>query len=166
MTGRLNRASGLFAQPMILRLLDHEAAQAKRHHTPIAVLRFVYNLEEGLDAAATRTAQQMLSQILNTQLRAVDLPGHLEDEYLIVLPITTEPGARALAARLVRSVSNLSLPFLTRHVRPSVCVGLSAHPGGEDCDGNVMGDWATAALREAQRQGPNSIVVYADMQDS
>ena len=165
MTGRLNRASGLFAQPMILRLLDHEAAQAKRHSTPIAVIRFSFLLDDDLDVAAARSAHQMLAQVLNTQLRAIDLPGHLEDDYLIVLPITTDAGSRALAARLVRAVAGLSLPFPTRRVNPAICVGLSTHPGGQACDGNALGDQARVAWREALRQGPNSIVNYSDLQE-
>ncbi len=164
MTGRLNRASGLFVQPMILRLLDHEAALAKRHSTPLAVMRLSYLLDDDLEAVAARSAHQMLAQILNTRLRAVDLPGHLENDYLIVLPITAEAGARALAVQLVYAIGSLILPFPARRVRPATCVGLSTHPGGTSCDGNALADQATDALREALRRGPNSIVSYSDLE--
>jgi len=159
-TGRLNRASGLLAQSMLLRLLDHEAAQAQRHNTPIAVIRLAIQLDAGLDEAAARVPQQILAQILNTQLRAVDLPGHLEDEYLIIMPITTEAGGRALAARLARAFAAISsnAPF-----QPALCVGLAGHPGGPDCSANALADQATTALREAQRLGPHNIVSYSDL---
>ena len=148
---------------MLLRLLDHEAAQARRHQTPIAVARFSFQLGEGLDEAARRSARQMLAQVLNTQLRAVDLPGHLEDDYLLVLPITTEAGARAAAARLVRAVTTLNLSFVSQRLIPAICIGLASHPGGQTCDGNVLADQASEALHQAQHLGPNSVVSYSDI---
>jgi GGDEF domain-containing protein len=160
MTGRLNRASGLLAQPMLLRLLDHEAAQAQRHNTPMAVIRLALQLDGGLDEAATRAAHQILAQILNSQLRAVDLPGHLEDEYLIIMPITTEAGGRALAARLARAFAghDLAVPL-----KPALCAGLAGHPGGPACNADALADQATAALRAAQRLGSNIVVSYSDL---
>jgi GGDEF domain-containing protein len=159
-TGRLNRASGLFAQPMMLRLLDHEAAQALRHNTPLTVVRLSLELNESLEEAAARRAHQALAQILNTQLRAVDLPGHLEDEYLLVLPITTETGGRVMARRLAASVASLDpapVPAL------AVCAGLASHPGGPGCNGNLLADHATAAQRAAQERGPHNVLSYSDL---
>jgi hypothetical protein len=163
MTGRLNRASGLFAQPLLLRLLDHEAAQSQRHETPLAVLRLSLHPDSPLDEAAWHAADQLAGQIFNTQLRAIDLPGHLEGGYLIVLPFTTEAGCRAVATRLVRAVAGLHLPYPAHHVGLALCAGAAAHPGGQQCDGSRLADQAGAALAEARRRGPHSVVTHGEI---
>jgi hypothetical protein len=161
MTGRLNRSSGLFAQTMILRLLDHEAAQAQRHSTPITIIRLALALPGSADEASERDLRQALVHLLNTQLRAVDLPGHLENDYLLVLPITTAPGGRTLAARIVAAIAALDPPPLPG---ATACAGVAHHPGGPECDGNLLGDHATVALRAAQRRGPNTVVEFANLE--
>jgi hypothetical protein len=151
---------------MLLRLLDHEVAQSQRHNTPLALLRMSLQPDSPLGEDMLRTAEQMVGQIFNTQLRAIDLPGHVAGAFMIVMPITTEAGCRVVGARLVRAVAGLHLPYPAHYMSLALCAGLAGHPGGPECDGNLLADHATAALAEAQRRGPHSVVSYGEIEGS
>jgi hypothetical protein len=127
-------------------------------------MRLSLRSDAALDEDSQRSTDQLVGQLLNTQLRAIDLPGHLEGSYLIVLPITTEAGCRAVAVRLVRAVAGLHLPYPAHHVGLALCAGVASHPGGRLCDGNRLSDHAGAALGEAVRRGPHSVVSYSEIE--
>lgn len=162
-TGRLNRASGFLTQPFLERLLLHEIARAKRYSDPIVLLRLSLHFNGPPDEAAIAQARSIVSHILNANLRAVDIPGHYEDDYLIILPNTSEAGGRLIASRLAQVVTARRAMNDAGAVPLAICMGLTAHPGGQDADAEALVSQTAIALAEARRRGANSVVEFAEV---
>ena len=164
-TGRLNRSTGLWAKPLLERLIQHEVARALRYSAPLTLVRVAIYAPERSDETALKTLNAMVANILNTHLRAVDMPGHYDGDYLIVLPNTDEAGAHIVAARLAHTVSVLQMPA-GFELQPAVCIGLASLPGGAVAEPSALIAQTAVALDEARRRGAHAVVAVSQLNRS
>jgi GGDEF domain-containing protein len=160
---RLNKKTGLYTQEILEILMFHEIARVERYPIPLAIIRIaaeytnkpVYEVIEG--------AKMAVAHILSSNLRVADVPGHYENDYILLLPVTDEPGAKVVAGRInkllfghqpLRNGGQLDLiPFM----------GIASIPQGAIITVDDFVARATIALNEARRRAPGSIVAYSEV---
>ena len=157
---RLNSESGLYPQKMLETLLDGEVLRAKRYPGPLSVLYIGLRFDEDPSAEMLKNAQVILANILHSGLREVDMPGHYQGNYLVVLPESDAEGARKAAERLVEDFGGKQVTRELREFGVSVCAGVASHPGGEGISSIELLSRASTALWEAHRRGPQNLVIF------
>jgi len=160
---RINYATGLFTRPLVETLLHHEIARAQRYPSPLTLLRLALYIPPG--DYPRELAHLLIADLLNTNLRATDVPGHFDDDYLIIFPATPLLGGLTVASRLAHRAKILH-PVeqgYGDHFDLAVCIGISAHQGGNEISEADLLAQASTALDEAKRKGPHSVVSFNEL---
>jgi diguanylate cyclase (GGDEF)-like protein len=160
---RLDRESGLYPQRMLESLLDSEVLRAKRYPGPISVLYIGLRFDENPTADILESAQSFLTNILQSGLREVDMPGHYQGNYLVVMPESDTDGARKAAQRLVDKFQGKQVTRELHEFGVSICAGVASHPGGEGISTQELLSRASTALWEAHRRGPRNLVIFDEI---
>jgi diguanylate cyclase len=160
---RLDRTTGLYPQKMLESLLDGEVLRAKRYPGPISVLYIGLRFDERPSNEIVESARSFVADILQTGLREVDMPGHYQGNYLVVMPESDAEGARKAAQRLVDKFQGKQVTRELTEFGVSICAGVSWHPGGDGISANELLARASTALWEAHRRGPRNLVIYDDL---
>lgn len=122
--------TGLFNRRQFWELGTREIGRSNRYGNPLSVVMLdidhfksvndTYGHDEG------DRVLQLLSRILRSQLRKVDIAGRLGgEEFAILLPNTSLPAARSLAERLRLEVETASLRTNGRILRFTVSIGVA-----------------------------------------
>ncbi|MBI3359490.1 MAG: diguanylate cyclase, partial [Chloroflexi bacterium] len=130
---------------------------------PIVLLRLGLRFDGPPDEAALARARSAVAHILNANLRAVDIPGHYQDDYLIILPNTSEAGGRIIAGRLTQAVQARRAAGDDGNSALAIFMGMAAHPGGREADADALVSQSSAALAEARRRRANSVVGFGEL---
>jgi diguanylate cyclase (GGDEF)-like protein len=162
---RLDAKSGLYPQKMLESLLDGELLRARRYPGPIAVLLIGLSFDASPSPEIMESAHSYLTNILHTGLREVDMPGHYQGNYLIVMPESDAGGARKAAKRLVEKFQGKQVTRELNEFGVSICAGVAFHPGGEGITKDELLSRASSALWEAHRRGPRTLVEFDELKD-
>ncbi|MBN2084050.1 MAG: diguanylate cyclase [Anaerolineales bacterium] len=160
---RLDAESGLYPQKMLESLLDGEVLRAKRYPGPLSVLYLGLRFDENPSPDVLESAQSFLADILHASLREVDMPGHYQGNYLVVMPESDAEGAKKAAERLVDKFQGKQVTRQLLEYRVSVCAGVASHPGGEGISSIELLSRASTALWEAHRRGPRTLLLYDEI---
>jgi diguanylate cyclase (GGDEF)-like protein len=161
---RLDEESGLYPQKMLETLLDNEVLRARRYPGPIAVMYIGLRFDDNPSKDILESAHAFLTDMLHTGLREVDMPGHYQGNYLVVMPASDADGARRAAQRLVEKFQGKQVTRELKEFGVSICAGVAAHPGGEGINANELLSHASTALWEAHRRGPRNLVVFEELE--
>jgi diguanylate cyclase (GGDEF)-like protein len=151
---------------MLESLLDGEVLRAKRYPGPIAVLYIGLRFDENPSSEILQSARSYLTDVLHSGLREVDMPGHYQGNYLVVMPESDADGARKAAQRLVDKFQGKQVTRELHEFGVSICAGVASHPGGEGITTQELLSRASTALWEAHRRGPRTLVVFDDIKGS
>ncbi|MGD0172841.1 MAG: diguanylate cyclase [Anaerolineales bacterium] len=162
---RLDAKSGLYTQKMLESLLTGELLRARRYPSPIALLYIGLCFDESPSPEIMESANSYLTNILHTGLREVDMPGHYQGNYLIVMPESDAGGARKAAQRLVEEFHGKRVTREMKEFGVSICAGVAFHPGGDGITADEMLSRASSALWEAHRRGPRTLVVFDELKN-
>jgi diguanylate cyclase (GGDEF)-like protein len=161
---QINHATGLFTRPLLEILLQHEISRAQRYPSPLTLLRLALFIPQG--DYPRDLAHLLIADLLNTNLRATDVPGHFDDDYLILLPATPRLGGLTVASRLAHHAKILH-PVeqgYGDHFDLAVCIGLSSHEGGSEIGKINLLAQASTALDDAKRKGAHSVVIFNELE--
>jgi diguanylate cyclase (GGDEF)-like protein len=162
---RLDAKSGLYPQKMLESLLDGELLRARRYPGPIALLYIGLCFGESPSPEIMESAHSYLTDILHTGLREVDMPGHYQGNYLVVMPESDAGGARKAALRLVEKFQGKQVTRELNEYGVSICAGVAYHPGGDGITKDELLSRASSALWEAHRRGPRTLILFDELKD-
>jgi diguanylate cyclase (GGDEF)-like protein len=160
---RLDATSGLFPQSMLETLLSHEVNRSRRYPSPISVIYFALHFPENPSPQIVESAQMLIVTHLHAAMREADIPGHFEGNYLVVMPATDDAGAKTAARRMLEAFPRVQMTRTAEQFELSLCIGVASHAGGPQISADHLLSNASSALWEAQRRGPNNLVVYSEM---
>jgi diguanylate cyclase (GGDEF)-like protein len=158
------RTRGYFEQQ-----LDLEFKRAERRRQKFALLMIdIDGFKELNDSAGHHVGDEVLRQvasILVQDMREIDTVARYGgDEFVIILPETTQQGAMYVAQRLRRAVEQARFaaghPGAPQHL--TVSIGLAVY----DRDGRFkreLIEYSDAALYAAKKEGRNRVVCYSDL---
>lgn len=158
LTGLLNRGA-LVAE------LDREWQRSQRTNEPLACvmidLDFFKRINDTHGHAAGDAVLQAVAALVRASCRGCDLPGRYGgEEFLVLLPSTTEVGAATWAERLRRSIATLPLDIGQETLQVTASFGVTGRIGDTvGCDQLV--DQADQALRLAKQLGRDQVVSFS-----
>jgi diguanylate cyclase (GGDEF)-like protein/PAS domain S-box-containing protein len=113
------------------------------------------------DALLTRVANEV-SHVVRRHESLFRLGG---DEFAVILAFAGLEQAQALAERIVRAISNITLPFDGQSLRISSSLGIALYPEHAR-DSEYLVAFADAAMYQAKHSGKNTWRVYRAEQDT
>jgi diguanylate cyclase (GGDEF)-like protein len=162
---RLNEKSGLYPQRMLERLLANEMTRSQRYPNPLSLLYIALRFDQTPTPETLESAHVLLTNMLHAKLREVDMPGHYQGNYLVIMPLSDAEGARVAMERLVDQIRGMSVQHTENGFNFSICAGVVSHPGGNGMTPEELLSRASTALWEAHKQGPHTIVVFDDAEN-
>jgi diguanylate cyclase (GGDEF)-like protein len=160
---RCDATSGLFPQAMLETLLSHEVNRSRRYPSPISLIYFALHFPKDPSPEIVESAKMLLVTHLHASMRDADIPGHYEGNYMVVMPATDYAGAKSAAERMLEKFPRSQITRTAELFNLSMCIGVASHAGGPNISAAQLLSDASSALWEAQRRGPKSLVVYAEM---
>jgi diguanylate cyclase (GGDEF)-like protein len=158
LTGALNRRS---MEEAALR----ESARSLRYGNALSMIVLDIDnfkrLNDTLGHAAGDCALQALVRSLNDMLREQDsLARTGGEEFAILLPDTSGPGALTIAERLRHAVADLEIRFDTGPIRMTICAGVAQFDPASNWE--EMMRRADCAMYEAKRCGRNRVSAHSE----
>ncbi len=156
-------ATGIYSKYVFDVLLKHEIARTARFPSPLTLLR-ISLAPNNHPQETQQVALDFIANILNKFLRSSDIPASHENSFLVLLPLTNQEGGQAVCKRLLSRSNDAVTAPAGVILKPNICIGMTWRAGGGDIDAQVLMQEAADALAYAQRQGPQSVVSYAELQ--
>ena len=164
--------TGLHNRKFLIERLESELSRAKRYNTPVSCILFdidffkvvndMYGYEWG------DVLLKKLSEMLQNLARKEDVVTRYGDEeFMVILPETSEENAFIFAERFRRDVEKMSFIPAGEDERHPVKIsgGISSFPStdGVDENANSIVRYAEHALYNAKKKGKNRIVLFSQV---
>lgn len=164
--------TGLHNRKYLQERLESEISRAKRYHNRLSCLLFdidffkvvndMYGYEWG-DILLRNLASKLKSMIRKEDI----LTRYGDEEFLLILPNTSEENAFLFAERFRRDIEKMEFIPAGEEERHQVTIsgGISTYPCMEnvDEDANTIIRYAEHALYNAKKRGKNKIVQFSQM---
>ena len=164
--------TGLYNRKYLHHRLDAEISRAKRYGTPVSCLLIdidyfkIVNDMYGYDWGDILLKK--IAQMLSALVRKEDvLTRYGDEEFIVILPETTEQQARIFAERFRSDVEKMEFIPANEDERHQITIsgGVSCYPCMEDVeeDANTLIRYAEHALYNAKQSGKNKIIEFSKM---
>ncbi|MBQ5948488.1 GGDEF domain-containing protein [Massilia sp. ST3] len=155
--------SGVLARGYLMELAEHDLALAKRYGRPLAVcmldIDHFKRVNDHFGHPAGDALIREVSKACSSELRASDYFGRVGgEEFVCVMPETTEEEARACAERMRLAVAAIRLATPAGPVRCTISIGIAALEPAH-VDFGVLLAAADAALYQAKESGRDRVVL-------
>jgi diguanylate cyclase (GGDEF)-like protein len=160
----LDPLTRLYHRRYSLHQLAYEAKRSARYKTSLAVLLIdVDNLKEINRSHSILTGDGVLietSQLLLQVTRKSEIVGRNDtQDFMIIAPHTNDNGARVLAERICKTISEHHFILENLHLHVTVSIGVAATSGADMSDNLALLGRAEAALAHAKHSGKNRVEV-------
>lgn len=164
--------TGLHNRKYLLERLDSEMSRARRYHSQVSCILFdldffkvindMYGYEWG------DVLLKKIAEMLSNLARKEDIVTRYGDEeFMVILPDTSEENAFIFAERFRRDVEKMSFIPAGEEERHPVKIsgGISSYPYMENVDenANTIIRYAEHALYTAKKRGKNKIVLFSQV---
>lgn len=161
-----DRLTIVASDEFFLDALERESARAERYGTPLSVVvldidRFT-DFNRRFGAVAGDRMIQAVGETIQALARRSDIAARLDGGQFALLVPGAEREAAALAQRILRAVTTLSVPASRgREADATMSAGVAAHEEGDDRQGTALLDRAERALDDAKAGGRNRVTVFS-----
>ena len=164
--------TGLYNRKYLHHRLDAEISRSKRYGTPVSCLLLdidyfkIVNDMYGYDWGDILLKK--IAQMLSALVRKEDvLTRYGDEEFIVILPETTEQQAKIFAERFRSDVEKMEFIPANEEERHPITIsgGISSFPCAEEIeeDSNTLIRYAEHALYNAKQSGKNKIVEFSKM---
>ena len=127
--------TGLANRRAISQALDLHVSRSRRYKNPLSAVLVAVDLHKlaSVRPLSTDPVTLAVSRFLRDRLRWVDQIGRWEeDQFLLVLPETSESDARGLLDKIVSEQDSMQMPEPYDDLRPQLRFGLACWSKGDD----------------------------------
>ena len=171
-TAICDELTGLYNRKYLHHRLDAEISRSKRYGTPVSCLLVdidyfkIVNDMYGYDWGDILLKK--IAQMLSALVRKEDvLTRYGDEEFIVILPETTEQQAMIFAERFRKDVEKMQFIPANEEERHPITVsgGVATYPSmeGVEEDSNTLIRYAEHALYSAKQSGKNKIVEFSKM---
>ena len=164
--------TGLHNRKFLIERLESEMSRAKRYHSTVSCILFdldffkvvndMYGYEWG-DVLLKKIAEMLI----NLARKEDVVTRYGDEEFMVILPDTTEENAFIFAERFRRDVEKMSvIPAGEDEKHPvRISGGIAAFPylDGVDENANTLIRYAEHALYNAKKRGKNKVVLFSQV---
>jgi GGDEF domain-containing protein len=144
--------------------LEYEIKRAKRYDDWTTLVRLAVSAETSDKNQEPQFAAEVFAiNVLNIQLRDVDIPCRINNEFLILMPCTDEFGARIVCERLEKLFCMEAGVYEKVSFKLKVFIGMISLPSDKTLSSKLLMDGALQALDHARDNHLLKTVVYSDI---
>ncbi len=158
--------TGAFNRRTFHEIAEREMSRARRANQPLSIIMLdidhLRRLNDDYGHQAGDAVLQRFADIVRTALRKEDmLVRFAGEEFLVMLPDVSGPGAVVVAGRIRRAVADMPMEANGHLLQVTVSLGVAARldEGPESIDGLVAR--AESALQLAKQRGRNRVVALS-----
>ncbi len=164
--------TGLHNRKYLLERMDQEISRAKRYATPLSLLLFDLDFFKSVNDIYGYEWGDVLLKSIADKLRQVIrkediLTRYGDEEYVVVLPNTSEENAFLFAERFRKEVERMEFIPAGEEERHPITIsgGIATFPCVPDSeeDANTIIRYAEHALYNAKKRGKNKIVQFSQL---
>jgi len=145
-------------------LLEYETKRAKRYDDWTTLVHLALEAEStDKDQEPQFAAEIYAINVLNVQLRDVDIPCHINNEFLVLMPCTDELGARVVCERLETLFRLEAEVYEKVSFKLNVYIGAISLPGDKSLTSKRLMDGALQALDHARDNHSIKTVVFSEL---
>lgn len=142
----------------------HEMARVQRYKVPLTVARLRVVHPHGAKLQVIDGVTKIVTHILKSNLRLVDIFGQIEKDYLVILPVTDELGATVVTKRLIKFLYNTHPYRYGKTIELTPFIGLSTLTPSANLSVEDFLNQATEALAEAYKRAPGTIMTFREVE--
>jgi len=158
--------TGAFNRRTFHEMAEREMSRARRANQPLSIIMLdidhLRRLNDDYGQRAGDEVLQRFADLVRTALRKEDmLVRFAGEEFLVMLPEVSGPGAVVVAGRIRRAVADVPIEAAGHQLQVTVSLGVAARldEGPESIDGLVAR--AESALQLAKQRGRNRVVALS-----
>ena len=145
-------------------LLEYETKRAKRYSDWTTLMRLAVVAEStDKDQEPQFAAEVFAINVLNIQLRDVDIPCHINNEFLILMPCTDETGAQVVYERLETLFRIEAEIYEKVDFKLNVFIGVVTLPSDKSLSSKRLLDGASQALDHAIENRLTKTVKFSEI---
>ena len=145
-------------------LLEYETKRAKRYEDWTTLVRLAVEAEtDDKDQEPQFAAEVYAINVLNVQLRDVDIPCRINNEFLVLMPCTDELGARVVCNRLETLFRLEGDVYDKVSFKLNVYIGSVSLPSDKSLSSKRLMDGALKALDHARDNHSIKTVVFSEL---
>lgn len=158
--------TGMFTRRHFLELGEREFRRAKRFRHPLSLLvidlDFFGKIKETFGQEAADQVLASVGELLNANLRSVDILGRLNgEEFGIILTETEQAGATIISDRLRALIAGSPIITTTGLVKLTASMGLAIISSHTPDLASLL-EYANKAVAAAKQAGRNQVVVFQE----
>jgi Diguanylate cyclase, GGDEF domain len=152
----------LFPPEVFKTLLDHEVNRFHRYGDPLTLLHLSFETDP--DNPPTRHSAEVFTiNILNLHLRDTDIPCKKDNEFLVLMPSTDEPGGRIVCERLEELFNIEPQTYDRVSFRLFAFIGMVTMSGDQSRSSKKLMENAAEAMQHARAKQIKNTVVFSEM---
>lgn len=149
---------GLYHPDMFKSLLTHQVNMSRRYGDSLTLVKLFVEVDPA-HPETRNDAELFVINKLRLELRETDIPCKQGQEFLILLPSTSTPGARTACERLKKKITTEA----TENLNLSLFMGIASIPAHTAITSEEFSQNAARALQHARANGLNSVVAFSDV---
>jgi hypothetical protein len=153
----------LFSPEVFKILLDHEVNKSRRYGDSLTLIDLLIETEPA-DLETLHHAEALAIHLFELHLRGSDIPCQRENEFLILMPSTSAPGARTACERIRKLMDT---EYQTKDGAPFklfTFIGMAAMPTDHSLSSDDLSQNASQALQHARSKHLMNVVAFTEIQ--
>jgi len=143
-------------------LLEHEVNRSRRYGHPLTLLHLSFETDP--DNPQTRHSAEVFTiNVLNLHLRDTDIPCKKDNEFLVLLPSTDEPGGCVACERLEQLFNIEPQTYDRVSFKLLAFIGMAAVSGDQARSSKKLTENAAEALQHARAKKITNTVIFSEM---
>ena len=143
-------------------LLEHEVNKSRRYGDSLTLIHLAVETDP-VTAEAQHSAEVFTINVLNVHLRDADIPCKQGNEFLILMPFTSAPGARTACERLRRLMTVEHQTYDKVSFQLSAFIGMATMPVDHLTSSTELAENASKALHYARTNRLTSVAAFSEI---
>ena len=154
----------LYPPEVFKTLLDHEVNKSHRYGDSLTLVDLVVQANPQTEQTQ-HNAEVFTINTLNLHLRETDIPCKRGNEFLILMPATSEQGARTACERLKRLMTVEPQEYDRVSFELSLFIGLATLPNDRSLSSDGLIQHAAAALERARTNQSSTVISFSQIKE-
>ena len=152
----------LFSPEVFKTLLNHEVNRSRRYGDSLTLIDLFIETDP-VNLEAQQSAEAIAINILKLQLRDTDIPCKRENEFLILMPSTSAPGARTACERLRKHMDTEYQTDSGVAFKLFTFIGMAAMPIDHSLSSDALSQNASQALQHARTNRITHVFAFSEL---
>ena len=152
----------LFSPDVFKILLDHEVNKSRRYGDSLTLIDLLVETDPS-DLETLHNAEALAIKLFDIHLRDSDIPCKRENEFIILMPSTSAPGARTACERIRKFMDTEYQTDDGVSFKLFTFIGLATMPTDHSLSSDELSQNASYALQHAHSKHLTNVVAFSEI---